>query len=189
MVEPIRMQTINELTTQTKAAWDRADEKKAGADEWYIRTGQLLIELKERVYQEQGHGHWLATLKKVGRSKQRAHELIKLAEGSQTLKQQRERARHGMKKKRAKVRNVTDTSVAEKESSVDAEQPLDERWQYSLANLCGDIIAIAPYWNKHFSGWEEFDCPSHIRKLMMEAATEFASIVAIVNKQRNRKAG
>jgi hypothetical protein len=66
---------------------------------------------------------------------------------------------------------TTNTPTGE---SVD--QSLEERWQYSLANLCGDIIAIAPYWQKQFPGWEKFDCPSHVQKLLEEAATALASI-------------
>lgn len=42
--------------------------------------------------------------------------------------------------------------------------------------LCGETIALAPYWNKEFPGWEKFKCPSHVQTLVMEAAAAFASL-------------
>jgi hypothetical protein len=66
-----------------------------------------------------------------------------------------------------------------------AEQTLEERWQNSLANLCGDIISHRAYWRKHFPGWERFDCPSHIKKLVKEATTELASIAATAAPTKN----
>jgi hypothetical protein len=77
----LKTPTANALIDQVKAAWDRADEKKADADDWYIRTGKLLLELKQRT----GHGQWLPTLKKLGRSQRRAHELMELAEDPKAL--------------------------------------------------------------------------------------------------------
>ena len=94
----IRGPSLKALTDQTKAAWDRADQKHADADDWYVRTGKLLLDLKERV----PHGEWLTTLKKLGRSKQRASELMKLAGDPKVLEQQRERKRKSVKKSRAK---------------------------------------------------------------------------------------
>jgi hypothetical protein len=55
----------------------------------------------------------------------------------------------------------------------------EERWQNSLECLCGEIIACAPYWDKHFPGWKKFEYPSHVKTLVKEAATAFASIAKI----------
>lgn len=179
----VRMMSVNALITQTKAAWDRADEKKADTDDWYVRTGKMLIELKGRV----GHGNWLPTLKKIGRSARRAQELMELADGAKTIEEQRRPRREYERKVRAKARHVAHSAPEEADDHY-GEQTPEERWQNSLANLCGDLIAIAPYWHKHFPGWEEFDCPSHIRKLVREAATALASITTTVAK-RDRKVG
>jgi len=176
------MVSVNALITQAKAAWDRADEKMADADDWYIRTGRMLIELKGRV----GHGNWLPALEKIGRSQQRAHELMEQAKGAKTAKQQRDRVRKAMKKTRAK--SPSRDSDLPRDDEDYADMPLEDRWQNSLANLCGDIIAIAPYWRKELGDWEDFHCPSHIRKLVMEAAAALASITAVVAK-RDRKVG
>ena len=59
---------------------------------------------------------------------------------------------------------------------VDEEQTAEERWQNSLANLCGDILARPASWNRNMPGWREFECPSHIKTLVDEAATAFASL-------------
>lgn len=184
MAEVVRMVSVNALITQTKAAWDRADGKKADADDWYIRTGKMLIELKGRV----GHGNWLPTLKKLGRSERRAQELMEQAKDEKAGEKQRQRKRDNERKTRAKAKANPRHGADLDEPEDHADMPLEERWQYSLANLCGDIIAIAPYWDKEFPDWEQFDCPSHVRKLLREAATAFASINTIVAK-RDRKVG
>jgi hypothetical protein len=181
VIIPLKPQSINALAQQAKAAWDRADEKKADADDWYIRTGKLLVELKLQV-KEQG-GKWLPALKKVGRSQQRASELMRLVDGDETVEKQRERKRTSVKKSRAKKKSPLrsgDNSIKTATHHDGEGDTREEQWQFSLSNLCGDIIAIRPYWDKHFSGWKEFECPSHIKTLMREAATALASITTTV---------
>ncbi len=180
--EVIPLESVNALITQTKAAWDRADEKKADADDWYVRTGKLLIQVKRRA----GHGGWSDACKGIGRSKRRAEELIEFAKGTKTAEDERSRARTRMAKKRANkanARNVPRISPNPEEPEGYADQSPEERWQNSLANLCGDIIAIVPYWNKQFPGWEQFNCPSHIKTLVKEAATALASITKTATKR------
>jgi hypothetical protein len=164
----LRTPSFNALVEHAKAAWDRADEKKADAEDWYIRTGKLLVELKEKAE----HGQWLPTLKKLGRSQQRAHELMELAEGKKTYKQERERKRKSQVKSRAK--SLLRSGDLEPETYED--QSPEEQWQNSLANLCGDVLAIEAYWNKQFHGWQKFELPSHIKKLLREAATALTSL-------------
>lgn len=196
-VIPIR--SVNALITQTRAAWNRADEKKADADDWYIRTGKLLIELKERT----PHGQWISTLKKLGRSQQRASELMALADGTTTITEQRERVRKAVKKTRAKspLRNGDlseqksksktepdldsdpDPEVDEEEIEEQGDTPEDQ-WNWSLANLAGDILAIQSYWGKHFPQWETYPIPSHIKVSVKEAATVFASLAKAIAKRR-----
>src|SRR3954452_14051036 len=91
--------TLNALVTQTKAAWDRADQKQADADDWARRTGKLLLELKQRAKEERSG--WYAVLKRLGRSRQRADELMALATGKATIEQQRERVREAVRQTRA----------------------------------------------------------------------------------------
>jgi hypothetical protein len=57
----------------------------------------------------------------------------------------------------------------------------EQRWQFSFANLAGDILARGPYWAKNFAGWESFSAPSHIKTLVKEAAAEFASLAALID--------
>jgi hypothetical protein len=177
----IPLVSVNALTNQAKATWDRADEKKADADEWYIRTGKLLIELKDRVER----GQWVNTIKKMGRSDRRAQELMELARGTKTYKQERERKVNAQRKATANPRSGARIAPAQKLYALGEGQE-EERWQNSFANLCGEIISRAPYWNKHFPGWEKFECPSYIRKLMIEATEELKSITTIVNKRTGR---
>ena len=181
----LKQPSTNALIEQAKAAWDRADERKADADDWYMRTGRLLRDLKAKVKEE--GGQWLPVLKKIGRSQQRANELMRLVTGDDTIERQRERTRKSHQKGRAKKKspghpseNRAQKSTAVEPEQDDAEQSPVERWQNSLANLCGDIAARAAFWDKQFEGWRDFECPSHIKKLVKEAATEFASITATV---------
>lgn len=180
----IKPPTVNALITQTKAAWDRADQKKADADDWMQRTGKLLVELKQRTKDE--GGRWLAVLKQLGRSRQRADELMALVGGGVTVEQQRERKRQSMKKTRANqkvlprggtLRVVSDTP----EEDEDYTPPtMEERLQISLQNLCGDVIAREAYFDKTFPGWRLVVLPSHIKTLVREAATALASLAATV---------
>jgi hypothetical protein len=182
----LKQPSTNALIEQAKAAWDRADERKADADDWYTRTGRLLRDLKAKVKEE--GGQWLPVLKKIGRSQQRANELMRLATGDETIEQQRDRKKKSVAKSKKKKITATSgenrapksTAAEPEQDAGDGEQSAVERWQNSLANLCGDIVARAAFWDKHFAGWREFDCPSHIKKLVKEAATEFASITATV---------
>ena len=63
----------------------------------------------------------------------------------------------------------------------------EEQWGYSLANLCGDIIARQPYWDKHFIGWKDYELPSHFKTLLAEAATALASITKTVAPALSRE--
>ena len=182
----IRGPSLKALTDQTKAAWDRADQKHADADDWYVRTGKLLLDLKERT----PHGEWLTTLKRLGRSDRR--ELMELAGDPKILERQRERkrkhARKTAKKAKSNRRYSADAQPHYEEpegyfNDADGMPPLAERWQYSLSNLCGEIISRRAYWNKEFAGWKSFECPSHVKKLVREAATEFAALAAEVTKR------
>ena len=198
MADVVRMTSVNALIAQTKAAWDRADQKKADAEDWYVRTGKMLVDLKARV----GHGEWLPTLKKLGRSERRARELMELAKGAKTVEEQRKPRRENERKVRSEAnrRHVADLpkprfpglpapeEPGEEFFGDDGVPPLEERWAYSLGNLCADIIARPTYWDREFPGWEQFECPSHIWKLVGEAATVLTSITTKVAK-RGRKAG
>lgn len=175
----IKPPTVHALVNQTKAAWDRADLKREDADDWYIRTGRLLIALKAKVREE--GGRWLPTLKKVGRSQRRAHELMELAGGEVTIEQQRERKRKSMRKSRKKKKSAPrGAETAAAEEAVNTDEQLEERWQNSAANFFGDVIAMQAYWDKNFEGWKQFEVPSHIKTLAREAATAFAALAAKV---------
>src|SRR3954471_13384077 len=143
----IKPPTLNALVTQTKAAWDRADQKQADAEDWARRTGKLLVELKQRTKEE--GGRWLAVLTQLGRSRQRADELMALVTGDVTIEQQRDRKRLSMEKSRAKkkalsrgrtFRDIPATPESEPEEDY-APPTMEERVQISLENLCGDVIA------------------------------------------------
>jgi hypothetical protein len=174
----LKTPTANALIDQVKAAWDRADEKKADADDWYIRTGKLLVELKGRT----NRGEWLPALKKLGRSPRRAQELMELAENPKALAQQRERKSEHARQVAKRARYSAHLPEPEPEPTPDQDegQTSEDQWQNSLANLCGDVLAIQSYWDKHFRGWRNFKCPSHIKTLAREAATELTSLTTAV---------
>src|SRR5215831_89829 len=126
-------ESVNAIVLKTKAAWDRADQKQDDAGKWYKKTGEYLIELKKRV----GHGQWGATLKRLGRSKERAAELMRLADGRATFEEQRESGRQRVKKSRAKRKSVLRNTHLdlqpvdedERDDLHNAAIPLPERWQ------------------------------------------------------------
>lgn len=189
-VLPMKSPSVNALTQQTKAAWDRADKDKKSADDWYVRTGRLLVELKALVKAE--GGSWLGVLEKMGRSQQRAHELMQLAGGEVTVDEQRERVRVAVAKSRAKkkspIRNSDkcDKKVTEPRKVIPFEDdyaPTDtlaDRAHNGVSTLFGEIIARTAYLDFHMEGWREIEFPSHIKTLGREAATELASLLKII---------
>lgn len=191
-VVQFKQQSFHALVSQTKACWDRADQKAADADQWMIRTGKLLVELKEKAKAD--GERWLDVLKKLGRSRQRADELMQLATGEATIEQQRERTRKAVQKSRAKkvlLRNSTREGLhgpgryaaaqeGEEEDEPDGTQEFVER---SLSHLCGEMLCRRAALDREHPGWrKEFKCPSHIKTLMKEAATEFAALITLVTK-------
>ena len=204
MAEVISMVSVNELVAQIKTAWDRADEAQADANKRYIRIGQMLIELKKRV----GHGNWMSTLQKLGRSKSHAQFVMRCAKGTDSAENHNKRTKRTRRTKkiitqRQRKGKAKDLAIVDlpqsgfskpgQPDSEDQEQyfngsdpNLVERWGYSLGNLCGDIIAIAPYWNKEFPQWRDYECPRHIQKLLMDAIAALGSISTAV--KRGRKA-
>ncbi len=180
----IKSESLNAMVTKTKAAWDRADAKKADADDWARRTGKYLVELKQRTKQE--GRRWLDVLQQLGRSERRAQELMQLAGGEVTIEQQRDRKRQAMTKTRIKqkaaprgagLRVVHATPTPEEEY---VPPTMEERVAISLENLCGDILAREALFDKHFPGWRSITLPSHVRTLVREAAAAFTSLAAIV---------
>jgi hypothetical protein len=93
-----------------------------------------------------------------------------------------------MRRRRAAARAAAAGNPAHEEPKEYAGLPLQQRWQHSLANLCGDIISPAPYWRKHFPGWEKFNCPSDVKTLVAEAVTELAAIAATVGVEQTARA-
>lgn len=186
----IKPPTLNALVTQTKAAWDRADQKQADADDWAHRTGKLLLELKRRTKEE--GVRWLPVLKQLGRSERRARELMELAGGEVTIEQQRDRKRLSMEKSRAQkkaaprgadLRDIPVTRDIPDTAEEDYAPPtMEERVQISLENLCGDVIARPAYFDKHFPGWRSVRLPSHVKTLVREAAAALSSLAATLAK-------
>ncbi|MET0706210.1 MAG: hypothetical protein ABWY82_05085, partial [Tardiphaga sp.] len=111
-----------------------------------------------------------------------------------TVEQQRERKRKSVQGVRAKMKksplrsgdnrdkSATVIMVPDEPEYADADNP-EERWQYSLANICSEIIAREAYWNITFPGWRDFECPSHIKTLTKEAVTALASIVKTIGQK------
>lgn len=146
-VFPMKPPTVNALVAQINAAWDRADQftedmrqASAKADEWQVRTGKLLIDLKAQVKTE--GGSWLETLKKMGRSNRRAQELMALAVNTAIIEQQRDRKRESMQKSRAKEkgpsrdgpnRDKSDTPVVD----------LTQKYAPRGAHFSGKVATVA----------------------------------------------
>ena len=178
----IKPESLNAMVTKTRAAWDRADQKKADADDWARRTGKYLVELKKKT-KEEGR-RWLDVLEQLGRSQQRANELMQLVGGEVTIEQQRERTRKAVQKTREKqkalLRNSGLRVVHDTPEDEYVPPTMEERVQISLENLCGDVLAREPYFDKNFPGWRSVKLPSHIKTLVREAATALTSLAAIV---------
>ena len=66
-----------------------------------------------------------------------------------------------------------------------------ERWQSSLAMLCGETIALAPYWNKEFPGREKSKWPSRVQASVTEAAAadRFPAADRRLRPERHERAG
>ena len=172
--------TVTALANQTKAAWDRADQKKADSDAWFIRTGKLLIKLKK----ECGRGKWLPTLKRLGdRSARRAQELMEAVGDTEALDKQRERKREHARKVAKSNARYSAHLVPDDEPDDDPGDPPEVRWQNSLAHYCSEVIAMQAYWTQQFPGWEKFDAPSHIVILAADAAAALASVAKTVNRK------
>jgi hypothetical protein len=202
-VVPIKPQSVAAMITHTKAAWDRADAKRDDADDWMLRTGKLLVELKAKVKEE--GGRWLDVVKKLGRSARRASDLMRLAEGKDTVEKQREGRRKSMKKTRAKKksaqrgadkRGAADTLDWDNDGPNDfpggayAPEHTEKRWQRSFHNFVvgsADLCAQQAYWDKNFPDWQQYKIPSHLIAVVREAATEFAALAATVAKMGDRK--
>jgi hypothetical protein len=174
----LRTETLNALVNKTRAAWDRADAKKADADDWARRTGQYLVDLKRRAKAE-GRS-WLEVLEKLGRSQQRASELMQLAHGRVTVEEQRARTREAMKKTRVKQKSLSRDSARKEPEEEYAPPTMEERLEISLSNLCGDILARAAYFDKTFPGWRSVSLPPHTKTLVREAAAALASLAETV---------
>lgn len=177
MGEVVRIESPNALVKQIKACVERADKAAGDADYWKHKAGAQLIKLKERCE----HGEWLPYLKTIGITKQRASELMQTGADPAWPEKERERIRKAVKRSKAKAKSPLPNGPLEDEE--DEGQSLEERWQNSLANFSGDVLATQPYWDKHFPGWKEFSVPSHIKKLVREAATEFALLAALISKR------
>jgi hypothetical protein len=194
MEETVRSRLISEI----KVELQQADKSYKNAERHYKFAGEALRQLKIDTPQPRypGQRHSLSWKKFVwqefGIHQSWADMLIKLAEGKTTLWKIREDNRQKKRKYRAqhkhkKTSKLRPSPIAKPDPYKDAEPALEERWQYSLANLCGDIISMPAYWNKEFPGWEYFDCPSHIRTLLRDAATALASISTTVTVGDRKK--
>jgi phage shock protein A len=104
---------------------------------------------------------------------------MELAEDPKALETQRERKREQERKVRRNQRHGADLPEPVEPADDEGQTPEDQ-WQNSLANLCGDVLAMQSYWDKHFKGWKHFKCPSHIKTLAREAATELTSLTTAV---------
>lgn len=193
MEEAVRLRLI----TETKVHLQQADKSLENAERHYKAAGEKLRQLKMDTSKDIVWDKFVR--QQFGFGERWARWLMDLAAGKTTLEKMRqgfrERQRRVRDKKREREREarITKNDPATKarlrpgKQRQYAEPPLEERWQYSLANLCGDIIAIAPYWCKEFPGWEEFDCPSHIKTLLKDAATALASITTTVTVGDRKK--
>lgn len=174
------------LCKTIKALVTKGDSAIAKGEQFYIAAGRHLAELKERRPRDISWAAYVEKKCKISRS--RAAELIAIGDGRTTL--QELRANNAKRQAKTKLGRKTAVSNGRKRSYEMVDEPDDddegqtpeERWQYSLANFCGDIIAMQSYWHKHFDGWESFECPPHIQKLVKEAAAELTSITATISQ-------
>ena len=63
-------------------------------------------------------------------------------------------------------------------------QTTEEQWQNRVWNLCGNVLARRALWNKLFgTDWKQYNCPSHIKTLVTDAATEFIALAAEITSR------
>jgi hypothetical protein len=53
----------------------------------------------------------------------------------------------------------------------------EERWQRSLSNYTGDILAMTSLWKKQFGDWRKFKVPSDLMKLALQAEEIWSELV------------
>jgi hypothetical protein len=211
------MTPVTELIKQTKTVWDRADKtqervEKLGegvvaaehramlargrhwdltkkAEQEYIRVGRMLRELRERV----GHGKWLATLKKIGRSNQRAGELMRLAGGEETMEQQRERSRKSSEKHRGKFPSPSsgDGNLPEPEPREREPAPrrlsTEQLWVNVFAQTAAEIVALDAQWQRDYGDWRAYKVPSEYQELARQALETWGNITNLVCRKRGNR--
>jgi hypothetical protein len=171
MGEVVRMESANALIKQIKAIIERVDKAETDMDYWKHKAGVQLKKLRDK----SEHGEWLPYLKTIGISQQRASELMNIGHNIDWAKYERERKKQSERRRRkTKAKSPPHGGTFEIEQLPDGSP--EQRWQFSLANLAGDILARPAYWTKHFPDWQTFSVPSHIKTLVKEAAAEFASL-------------
>lgn len=98
--------SLRQLATKALVEIKKGDTATGNAEQHYLRAGQYLVQANS----EAKHGEWLPMLKKIGISKERAAELMRIASGETTVAETRERVRKAMKKSRAKKRKAKSAS-------------------------------------------------------------------------------
>ena len=188
----IKPRSFNALIVQAKAAWDRADAKRADADEWQVRAGKILVDLKLKAKQE--GVSWSTVVKKLGRSMRRAQELMQLATGDVTVEEQRERNRTSKKEARTRRKSAGRPAYSDDEPDGDIQDPDDiyaaepgdgpeQFWPRSIENMCGTILSRRAFWDRNYPDWRKYQLPSHLKTLVREAATEMLALTAAVTKR------
>jgi hypothetical protein len=152
------MTAKSELVARIATEWDRADEAQAASDaareawrenhqkaeEAYRKVGLMLIALREEV----GPGKWLSTLASIGRSQQRANELMRLAGHRTNLEELRAatRARVATHRQRAKAaplqpeRNSAEQFAAAFHSAATGAMPPFDRWRLRFGPEWRDLL-------------------------------------------------
>jgi hypothetical protein len=64
----------------------------------------------------------------------------------------------------------------------DEDDPKEERWQRSLGNIAGTVIAMHAFWTREFGDWQKFDCPSDLVTLAKQAAQAMTELADDLSK-------
>jgi hypothetical protein len=159
-----------ELTAAIEAAWASADKHEAifkaapqegrAAASAYLRTGQLLLKLKEL-----GEEIYKAKLKQIGRSESRANELIRLASGAITIEELREGKRKSVAKSRAKKKEA------------EAAKTPEQKFSDAFDRVANAILEAQIIFDRLYFPWHEIEHNAERKTLAFQALSEWRAIV------------
>jgi len=91
---------------------------------------------------------------------------------------------------------VPTTKPKKKSKVVSADDPIQEpydadcitdqqRWEWSLGHFAGDAVAMRTFWTRQFGNWENFEAPSALVKLVVQAAKAWRELASELTNEED----